>query len=135
MMRQAFAASLASSSICGYVAGVGDRHLDNILLDFSTGELIHIDFGYVLGTAYSSVAIPELVPFRATSALLDVLKPLNAQSWLEIDMARTMRALQDGSTLLKGVMDIFYAIRSSIENATLSTQVEKPVPRNTSRIG
>lgn len=107
MMRQAFAASLASSSICGYVAGVGDRHLDNILLDFSTGELIHIDFGYVFGTATLALPIPELVPFRATSALLDVLKPLNAQSWLEIDMARTMRALQDGSTLLKGVMDIF----------------------------
>lgn len=107
MMRQAFAASLASTSICGYVAGVGDRHLDNILLDFSTGELIHIDFGYVFGTATLALPIPELVPFRATSALLDVLKPLNAQSWLEIDMARTMRALQDGSTLLKGVMDIF----------------------------
>ena len=107
MMRQSFATSLASSSICGYVAGVGDRHLDNILLDISTGELVHIDFGYAFGTATHALPIPELVPFRATSALLDVLSPMNARTWLETDMCRTMKALQDGSTLLKGVMDIF----------------------------
>jgi len=107
MMRQSFATSLASSSICGYVAGVGDRHLDNILLDISTGELVHIDFGYAFGTATHALPIPELVPFRATPALLDVFSPLNARTWLETDMCRTMKALQDGSTLLKGVMDIF----------------------------
>ena len=107
MMRQAFAASLSSSSICGYVAGVGDRHLDNILLDLSTGQLVHIDFGYAFGTATSALPIPELVPFRATPALLDVLAPMSARTWLETDMARTVKALQNGSTLLKGVMDIF----------------------------
>lgn len=108
MMRQAFATSLASTSICGYVAGVGDRHLDNILLDLSSGELVHIDFGYAFGTATSALPIPELIPFRATPALLEVLAPMNARTWLESDMARTMKALQEGSTLLKGVMDIFF---------------------------
>ena len=107
MMRQAFASSLAASSICGYIAGVGDRHLDNILLDVSTGSLIHIDFGYAFGTATTHLPIPELTPFRATPVLLDVLSPLNARTWLETDMTRTMRSLQQGSTLLKGVMDIF----------------------------
>ena len=107
MMRQAFAASLASTSICGYVAGVGDRHLDNILLDSSSGELVHIDFGYAFGTATSALPIPELMPFRATPALLEVLAPMSARTWLESDMVRTMKALQEGSTLLKGVMDIF----------------------------
>ena len=107
IMRQQFAVSLAASSICGYVAGVGDRHLENILLDTSSGELVHIDFGYAFGTAASALPIPELVPFRATPVLIDTLKPLDAKTWLETDMTRTMKALHDGATLLKGVMDIF----------------------------
>ena len=107
IMRQQFSVSLAASSICGYVAGVGDRHLENILLDTSSGELVHIDFGYAFGTAASALPIPELVPFRATPILINTLKPLDAKTWLETDMTRTMKALHDGSTLLKGVMDIF----------------------------
>jgi len=41
---QQFARSNAVMSMVGYVIGLGDRHLDNILLDFSTGEVIHIDY-------------------------------------------------------------------------------------------
>ncbi len=31
-----------------YLLGVGDRHLDNLLLS-NSGHLIHVDFGYILG--------------------------------------------------------------------------------------
>lgn len=44
-MRAAFTASLATVSMGGYIAGVGDRHMDNYLLDLSSGALIPIDFG------------------------------------------------------------------------------------------
>lgn len=31
-------------SIVGYIIGLGDRHLDNILIDFESGEVVHIDY-------------------------------------------------------------------------------------------
>lgn len=37
--------SIATTSIAGYILGLGDRHLNNILIDQTTAEVIHIDFG------------------------------------------------------------------------------------------
>lgn len=31
--------------MAGYILGLGDRHLSNILIDQITAEVIHIDFG------------------------------------------------------------------------------------------
>jgi DNA-dependent protein kinase catalytic subunit len=49
--RGTFRSSLAVSCAWGYLAGVGDRHSDNILLETATGALVPIDFGYSFGTA------------------------------------------------------------------------------------
>lgn len=40
-----------SMCLCHWILGVGDRHLNNYLLDMKSGELIGIDFGHVFGTA------------------------------------------------------------------------------------
>lgn len=37
--------SVATSSMIGYILGLGDRHIHNILIDQSTAEVIHIDLG------------------------------------------------------------------------------------------
>lgn len=44
-MRLNYARSAATTSIVGYVLGLGDRHISNILIDKITGELVHIDLG------------------------------------------------------------------------------------------
>ncbi len=44
-MRGTYTASLAAVSMAGYVAGVGDRHTDNFLVDLTSGALVPVDFG------------------------------------------------------------------------------------------
>ena len=36
---------MAVNSMAGYIIGLGDRHLSNILIDNATAELAHIDLG------------------------------------------------------------------------------------------
>lgn len=50
-MRAALLRSLAAQLVAGYISGIGDRHLGNVLLDTVHGTLIPIDFGYVNATA------------------------------------------------------------------------------------
>lgn len=43
--RLAYIKSIATNSMVGYILGLGDRHLQNILIDEKTAEVVHIDFG------------------------------------------------------------------------------------------
>ena len=70
--RTTYARSAAVASVAGYVAGLGDRHSHNILLDTATAAVVHID----LGVAFEQGAVlptPELVPFRLTRDVVDGL--------------------------------------------------------------
>jgi serine-protein kinase ATM len=56
-MRLNYTRSVATTSIVGHILGLGDRHVSNILLDSSTGEVVHID----LGIAFEQVAFPRIL--------------------------------------------------------------------------
>ena len=55
-------------SVIGYILGLGDRHLDNVLIDLSTGEVVHIDYNVCFEKG-KSLRVPERVPFRMTQNL------------------------------------------------------------------
>lgn len=46
--RKVFIKSCAAYSVISYVLGVGDRHLDNLLVSKS-GNFLHVDFGFMFG--------------------------------------------------------------------------------------
>ncbi|CAG2055734.1 unnamed protein product, partial [Timema podura] len=68
--RQAYMHSVATSSMIGYILGLGDRHVKNILLDKTTAEIIHIDFGIAFEQG-KILPTPETVPFRLTRDIVD----------------------------------------------------------------
>lgn len=54
----------------GFILGLGDRHVMNILIDNVTGEVIHIDFGIAFDRGEVQKT-PETVPFRLTRDIVD----------------------------------------------------------------
>ncbi|KAG5684498.1 hypothetical protein PVAND_013728 [Polypedilum vanderplanki] len=67
--RYAYTISVAVSSMIGYILGIGDRHVQNILIDLKTAELIHIDFGVAFEQG-KCLPHPEYIPFRLTRDLV-----------------------------------------------------------------
>ena len=57
--------------IAHYVVGVGDRHLNNTLIDKTTGNCIGIDFGHAFGTAtkVSFIYVKYTLILRSTGRL------------------------------------------------------------------
>lgn len=64
-IKNQFIKSMAVFSVASYLIGIGDRHLENFLIDTTDGELQGIDFGIAFGSNVH-LSIPELMPFRLT---------------------------------------------------------------------
>jgi phosphatidylinositol kinase/protein kinase (PI-3 family) len=59
VLSNSYARSMAVMSMIGYMLGIGDRHLDNILLDFNTGEVVHIDYNVCFEKG-TKLRVPEV---------------------------------------------------------------------------
>ena len=54
-------------SMIGFIVGLGDRHLENILIDKTTGGLMHVDFACLFDHGLN-LETPEKVSDAATPA-------------------------------------------------------------------
>uniref|UniRef100_A0A8W7PD05 non-specific serine/threonine protein kinase n=1 Tax=Anopheles coluzzii TaxID=1518534 RepID=A0A8W7PD05_ANOCL len=69
---RSYSLSLAVMSVIGYIIGLGDRHLDNVLVKLATGEIVHIDYNVCFEKG-KTLRVPEKVPFRMTPNLEEAL--------------------------------------------------------------
>ncbi|KAI8329229.1 hypothetical protein BC941DRAFT_384857 [Chlamydoabsidia padenii] len=106
-MRNNFAHSLGAIAIVGYLFGIGDRHLENIMVDKKRGTLLAIDFGHAFGSATELLPVPEMTPFRLTRQLVGALEPLGVKGILEVIMVHTLEAVQRDKQVILNVMDVF----------------------------
>ena len=56
--RLAFTRTTAVWSMVGHMPGLGDRHGENVLLDATTGDCVHVDFGFL----FDRVRLPVMKP-------------------------------------------------------------------------
>ncbi|CAM9330885.1 unnamed protein product, partial [Heterosigma akashiwo] len=64
--------SLAAYSIVCWLLGIKDRHNGNIMLD-TAGHVIHIDYGFVFGSAPGNQFSMERAPFKLTVEMAAVM--------------------------------------------------------------
>ncbi|XP_014282454.1 serine/threonine-protein kinase ATR isoform X2 [Halyomorpha halys] len=70
--RLAFIRTAAVMSVVGYAVGLGDRHGENILIDTTNGDLVHVDFNCLFNKA-QTFSCPEKVPFRLTQNMVKAM--------------------------------------------------------------
>lgn len=103
--RLAYTRSTAAISILGHVLGLGDRHCQNILLDTSTGEVVHID----LGVAFEAGRIlpkPETVPFRLTRDIIDGFGILGTEGVFRRCCEFTLEALRSDKDTIMTLLNV-----------------------------
>lgn len=105
-LRRNFITSYATMCAAHWLAGIGDRHLQNTLMRVATGRCLGIDFGHAFGSGIRA-PIPELVPFRLTPQILELLRPFTERDLLATIMTHALRALRDDRGPILACMDMF----------------------------
>uniref|UniRef100_A0A8C7HIP7 non-specific serine/threonine protein kinase n=1 Tax=Oncorhynchus kisutch TaxID=8019 RepID=A0A8C7HIP7_ONCKI len=103
--RLAYTRSVATSSIVGYIVGLGDRHIQNILIDEQTAELVHID----LGVAFEQGKIlptPETVPFRLSRDIVDGMGITGVEGVFRRCCEKTMEVMRCSQEALLTIVEV-----------------------------
>ncbi|XP_075069595.1 DNA-dependent protein kinase catalytic subunit [Mixophyes fleayi] len=106
-LRSHFARSHALLCISHWILGIGDRHLNNFMVNMETGGMIGIDFGHAFGTATQFLPVPELMPFRLTRQIVNLMLPMKETGLFDSMMIHALRAFRLNPDLLISTMDVF----------------------------
>ena len=104
--RLAFARSAAAWSMVGHVVGLGDRHGENMLLDATTGDVVHVDFSCLFDRGLT-LEKPEVVPFRLTQNVVDACGVSGHEGAYRAAAEATLAVLRASRDALLSVLETF----------------------------
>ncbi|KAI5390340.1 uncharacterized protein LOC127101599 isoform X2 [Lathyrus oleraceus] len=101
-----YSGSLAAMSMVGHVLGLGDRHLDNILIDFCGGDIVHIDYNVCFDKG-QRLKIPEIVPFRLTQMIEAALGLTGIEGSFRENCEAVIGILKKNKDILLMLLEVF----------------------------
>ncbi|OAE18377.1 hypothetical protein AXG93_1783s1060 [Marchantia polymorpha subsp. ruderalis] len=104
--RLAYTRSVATSSMVGYIVGLGDRHSVNILMDQATAEVVHIDLGVAFEQGLM-LKTPERVPFRLTRDIVDGMGVTGVEGVFRRVCEATLSVLRENKEALLTIIEVF----------------------------
>ncbi|KAJ8577803.1 hypothetical protein ON010_g1395 [Phytophthora cinnamomi] len=104
--RLTFSRSAAVWSMVGHIIGLGDRHGENILIDCTNGECVHVDFDCLFDKGLK-LAKPEIVPFRLTPNIIDAFGITGYEGVFRRVSEVTMHLLRENKETLRSVLESF----------------------------
>ncbi|XP_035261317.1 serine/threonine-protein kinase SMG1 [Anguilla anguilla] len=105
-VTQAYARSTAVMSMVGYIIGLGDRHLDNVLINMTTGEVVHIDYNVCFEKG-KSLRVPEKVPFRMTHNIETALGVTGVEGIFRLSCEQVVHMMRRGRETLLTLLEAF----------------------------
>ncbi|XP_041988824.1 serine-protein kinase ATM [Aricia agestis] len=103
--RLAYTKSVAASSMVGYILGLGDRHVQNILIDETTAEVVHIDLGIAFDQG-KTLPTPETVPFRLTQDIVAGFGCSGVDGVFRKCCEKTLQLLRDNQETLLTILEV-----------------------------
>uniref|UniRef100_A0A158R632 non-specific serine/threonine protein kinase n=1 Tax=Syphacia muris TaxID=451379 RepID=A0A158R632_9BILA len=101
-----FARSTAVMSVLGSILGLGDRHLDNVLVNLDSGQVIHIDYNVCFDKG-RHLRVPETVPFRLTNNIVYALGPTQIEGTFRLSCEHMLKRLRAGKEVFLTLLDTF----------------------------
>jgi hypothetical protein len=120
-IKKRFVNSLGISSAISYIIGLGDRHLDNIMI-CNNGMIFHIDYGYVLENPTTLFELPQI---KVTNDIIDFLEGYKSKYYedFKILVIKTYNILRANKNLLYLYFK-FIADEYKIDWNTLQTKLD-----------
>ncbi|XP_075074220.1 uncharacterized protein LOC107823315 [Nicotiana tabacum] len=101
-----YSGSVAAMSIVGHILGLGDRHLDNILMDFCSGDIVHIDYNVCFDKG-QRLKIPEIVPFRLTQTIEAALGLTGIEGTFRANCEAVLGVLKKNKDIILMLLEVF----------------------------
>jgi intein/homing endonuclease len=114
-LRQKFVRSCASYCVITFLLGIGDRHLENIMMT-KDGQLFHIDYGFVLGYDPKPIEIPMM---RISSEMINALGGENSKYFEEFKILcnQIYSCLRRHVNLFYSMLNLLVELQPPVQNS------------------